>query len=141
MLDFEEIDQTQIAIAGGKGAHLGELSRIEGIDVPAGFCVTTNAFERIMAEAPSIDDRLSRPMTDDRDAIRTLSAEIRETIEQIAVPGDGLGDHLLPRSARRPSRLRRAIECDRRGLADGQRIRVNGTDGYVEILFWRDDRN
>jgi phosphoenolpyruvate synthase/pyruvate phosphate dikinase len=28
--------------------------------VPAGFCVTTDAFRRIMAEAPSIDDRLDR---------------------------------------------------------------------------------
>ena len=59
-LDFEEIDQTQVAVVGGKGALLGELSRIEGICVPAGFCVTTDAFQRIMAEAPSIDDRLDR---------------------------------------------------------------------------------
>ena len=50
VLGFEEIDQTQVAIVGGKGAHLGELSRIEGIRVPAGFCVTTEAFRRIMAD-------------------------------------------------------------------------------------------
>ena len=37
VLDFQEIDQTQVAVVGGKGAHLGELSRIEGIRVPAGF--------------------------------------------------------------------------------------------------------
>ena len=60
VLDFQEIDQTQVAIVGGKGAHLGELSRIEGIRVPPGFCVTTDAFRRIMAEAPSIDERLDR---------------------------------------------------------------------------------
>ena len=60
VLGFQEIDQTQVAVVGGKGAHLGELSRIEGIRVPAGFCVTTDAFQRIMAEAPSIDDRLDR---------------------------------------------------------------------------------
>jgi pyruvate,water dikinase len=47
VLGFGVIDQTQIAVAGGKGAHLGELSRIEGIRVPAGFCVTTDAFQRI----------------------------------------------------------------------------------------------
>ncbi len=34
VLDFQEIDQTQVAVVGGKGAHLGELSRIEGIRVP-----------------------------------------------------------------------------------------------------------
>jgi phosphoenolpyruvate synthase/pyruvate phosphate dikinase len=53
--------------------------------------VTTDAFRRIMAEAPPIDDRLdrlSRVNPDDRKAIRTLSAEIRRTIEGIAIPGD-----------------------------------------------------
>src|SRR5205823_10963876 len=91
VLGFQEIDQTQVAIVGGKGAHLGELSRIEGIRVPAGFCVTTDAFRRIMAEAPSIDerlDRLSRLNPDDRVAIRTLSAEIRRALEGIAIPDD-----------------------------------------------------
>src|SRR4029453_11931065 len=59
-LGFEEIDGAQAALVGGKGANLGELSRIEGIRVPAGFCVTTEAFRRIVAEAPSVDDRLAR---------------------------------------------------------------------------------
>src|ERR671930_868826 len=91
VLGFQEIDQTQVAVVGGKGAHLGELSRIEGIRVPAGFCVTTDAFQRIMAEASSIDDRLdrlSRLKPDDREAIRALSAEIRRTLEGIAIPDD-----------------------------------------------------
>mgnify|MGYP003579156843 CR=1 FL=1 len=91
VLGFQEIDQTQVAVVGGKGAHLGELSRIEGIRMPAGFCVTTDAFQRILAEAPSIDDqldRLSRLKPDDREAIRALSAEIRRTLEGIAIPDD-----------------------------------------------------
>jgi pyruvate,water dikinase len=44
-----------------------------------------------MAEAPSIDerlDRLSRLNPDDREAIHTLSAEIRRTLEGIAIPDD-----------------------------------------------------
>ncbi|MGW0475017.1 rifamycin-inactivating phosphotransferase [Streptomyces coeruleorubidus] len=91
VLDLQEIDGGQVAVVGGKAAHLGELSRIEGIGVPGGFCVTTDAFRRIVAEAPSIDDRLdqlSRVKPDDREAIRTLSAEIRRTIEGIAIPDD-----------------------------------------------------
>jgi len=91
VLGFQEIDQTQVAAVGGKGAHLAELSRIEGISVPPGFCVTTSAFQRIMAEAPSIDerlDRLSRLKPDDREAIRALSAEIRRTLAAIAIPDD-----------------------------------------------------
>lgn len=89
--DLHEVDEAQVALVGGKGAHLGGLSRIDGIRVPDGFCVTTDAFRRIMAEAPSIDDRLdrlSRLSPDDREAIRTLSAEIRRTIEGITIPDD-----------------------------------------------------
>ena len=56
VLALDELDRSQLALAGGKGANLGEVSRIEGISVPAGFCVTTDAFRRIMAAAPSIDD-------------------------------------------------------------------------------------
>jgi phosphoenolpyruvate synthase/pyruvate phosphate dikinase len=91
VLGLQDIDETQVAVVGGKGAHLGELSRIEGIRVPPGFCVTTDASRRIMGEAPSIDDRLdrlSRLNADGREAIRTLSAEIRRTLEGIAIPDD-----------------------------------------------------
>jgi rifampicin phosphotransferase len=91
LLGLEETDKTQVALAGGKGANLGELSRIEGIRVPAGFCVTTDAFRRVMSTVPGIDDRLGRLSgldPDDRQAIRTLSAEIRETIEETAIPDD-----------------------------------------------------
>ena len=90
VLGLEEVDRSQVALVGGKGAHLGELSRIKGVRVPDGFCVTTDAFRRIMADA-SIDDRLDRlPRLnlDDGEAIRTLSAEIRRTIEAISIPDD-----------------------------------------------------
>jgi phosphoenolpyruvate synthase/pyruvate phosphate dikinase len=91
VVDLHEVDETQVAIVGGKGAHLGELTRVDGLRVPAGFCVTTDAFRRIMAEAPSTEDhldRLSRLAPDDQDAIRTLSAEIRQELEGVAVPDD-----------------------------------------------------
>jgi pyruvate,water dikinase len=91
VMELQEIDQTQVAVVGGKGALLGELSQIEGVCVPAGFCVTTDAFQRIRAQAPSIDnrlDRLSRLKPDDREAIRALSAEIRRALGGIAIPED-----------------------------------------------------
>ena len=91
VLGLEKIDRTQVAVAGGKGAHLGELSRMEGIRVPAGFCVNTNAFERIVAEEPSFLswlDRLSRVKAEEREEIRSLSAEIRAVVEGIELPDD-----------------------------------------------------
>ncbi|HWF80986.1 MAG TPA: rifamycin-inactivating phosphotransferase, partial [Streptosporangiaceae bacterium] len=91
VLGFDEIDQTQVALVGGKGASLGELARIDGIRVPRGFCLTTAAFLRIMASAPAIDealDRLAQIDPGDRDGIRTRAAELRKTIEAIAMPDD-----------------------------------------------------
>jgi pyruvate,water dikinase len=88
---FDEIDRAQTAVVGGKAAHLGELSRIDGVRVPAGFCVTTEAFKRIIEKEPSIDerlDRLSRLQPDNRDEIRALGADIRHTIEATAIPDD-----------------------------------------------------
>ena len=91
VLGLDEVDRTQVDLVGGKGAHLGELARIEGIRVPPGFCVTTEAFRRIMEDLPSIDDRLdqlSRLGPDDGEGIRRLSADIRRSIEGVTVPGD-----------------------------------------------------
>ena len=91
VMGLEQIDRTMIADVGGKGAQLGELLRIDGVRVPAGFCVTTDAFRRILVELPPIDDRLdrlARVETDDRAAIRTLSAQIRQLIEGVVMPDD-----------------------------------------------------
>ena len=139
VLDLHGVDQTQVAIVGGKGAHLGELSRIEGIRVPAGYCVTTDAFDRIMAAGAFDDrlDRLSRLKPDDREAIRARSAEIRRTFETIPIPDDlaaaitrpiaRLGEHYgLPAVV--------GVDHATRLIREGQRIRVHGTDGYVEVL-------
>ena len=89
VVGLHEIGESHLAAVGGKAARLGELSRLDGIRVPPGFCVTTDAFRRVAAQVP--DDLLDRPARlelDDRTAIRTLSAEIRETLEGIAIPDD-----------------------------------------------------
>ena len=91
VLSFDEIDRSQVALAGGKGASLGELSHIDGIDVPPGFCVTTHAFQRIMEDAASIDgllDQLSLVKAGDRDSIGSISSQLREIVNDTAVPDD-----------------------------------------------------
>jgi rifampicin phosphotransferase len=91
VMNLERVDRNDIADAGAKGAHLGELMRIDGIRVPGGFCVTTDAFARALTQMPSIADRfdqLSRLNPDDRQAIRTLSAEVRRAIADAPMPRD-----------------------------------------------------
>jgi pyruvate,water dikinase len=91
VLDFQDIDKTKLMVVGGKGANLGELSRIEGIRVPDGFCLSTEAFQRIIGETSSMNellDQLSLLKVEDRDKIGELSGEIRRVIEGIAIPQD-----------------------------------------------------
>ncbi len=91
VLGLGEVDATQVDLVGGKGAHLGELSRIDGVSVPAGYCVTTKAFRRVMLDAASFEDhlgRLSSLSPDDRDAIRAHGTEIRRIIEGAPVPAE-----------------------------------------------------
>ncbi|KAM3111568.1 phosphoenolpyruvate synthase [Phormidesmis sp. 146-33] len=91
VLRFQDIDKTKLTVVGGKGATLGELSKIKGIRVPDGFCISTEAFKRIIGETPSIHellDQLSVLKVEDRDKIAELSGEIRRVIEAIAIPED-----------------------------------------------------
>jgi rifampicin phosphotransferase len=60
VLCFQDIDRTKLTVVGGKGTNLGELSKIEGIQVPEGFCISTEAFKRIIGETSSIDELLDR---------------------------------------------------------------------------------
>jgi rifampicin phosphotransferase len=60
VLGFQDVDKTKLALVGGKGANLGELTRIEGIHVPDGFCISTEAFKRIIGETSSINGLLEQ---------------------------------------------------------------------------------
>lgn len=91
VLGFQDIDKTEITLVGGKGANLGELSKVEGIRVPEGFCLSTEAFQRIMRETPSSNellDQLSLLKVEDRCQISELSGELRRLIEEIVLPTD-----------------------------------------------------
>jgi len=89
VLCFQDIDKTKLKVVGGKGSNLGELTKIQGILVPDGFCISTEAFKRIIGETSSINellDQLSLLKVEDRHKISELSCEIRSFIEEIAIP-------------------------------------------------------
>lgn len=91
VLGFQDIDKTKLAVAGGKGANLGELSSIEGLHVPAGFCITTEAYKKIIEETPAMKEllkQLSLLTVGERDKIAKLSSEIRQVIEGASLPQD-----------------------------------------------------
>lgn len=101
VLSFQKTDKTKLSIVGGKGANLGELSNLEGILVPEGFCITTEAFKTILGEMPLIKEllhKLSFLKVEDRDEISELSGEIRKVIEGVTIPehiNEEIISHLL----------------------------------------------
>lgn len=95
VIGFQEVDRSDVLSVGGKGANLGELSKIEGIQVPDGFCITTEAYEKITAnnkELNGILDQLSQLKTGDLHAVSKISSKIRELIENISIPDDITGE-------------------------------------------------
>ena len=91
VLDFQEVDKHKLSAVGGKGANLGELSRIEGIQVPEGFCVTTEVYKRVIGhnkELNTLLNQLSLLKTDDRERISEISGKIRKVIEGVKSPKD-----------------------------------------------------
>ncbi|GAA4307253.1 phosphoenolpyruvate synthase [Compostibacter hankyongensis] len=99
LMDFREIDKTMLSSVGGKGAGLGELCRIQGIRVPEGFCITTEAYKEITENNRELNrllNELTRLKLPDRENIGKISAQIRTRIESIPVP-----DHIAEEIAGR----------------------------------------
>lgn len=89
ILPFQEIDRSKFMVVGGKGANLGELFTIDGIHVPDGFCITTEAYKELFEEnqeLKSLLGELNSLNAEDRSTIGKLGAQIRTAIEKIPFP-------------------------------------------------------
>ena len=87
---FEELSKSDIGIAGGKGANLGELTQA-GIPVPPGFVVTAQAYEYFMDEA-GINDKVMSILDsidiNDTKALQAAAEEIKQIIVDSPIPED-----------------------------------------------------
>lgn len=93
-LGFAQIDKTMTSLVGGKGANLGELSRIDGVRVPEGFCVTTQAYSATATQTPELADLLEQlarlgPGTEREKLtaeVPALCARIRQSVQAAEPP-------------------------------------------------------
>lgn len=91
VLSFQEIEETQLSLVGGKGLNLGALSKIQGIKVPEGFCVTAAGYQKALEQNETFQvllNQLSILKADDLDEIDEISRKIRQTILEVDVPSD-----------------------------------------------------
>ena len=87
---FEDLNKSDIGIAGGKGANLGELTQA-GIPVPPGFVVTAQAYEKFMDEA-GINDQVMKILDEidinDTKELQEAAEEIKTIIKEAPIPDD-----------------------------------------------------
>ncbi|MFC9708821.1 phosphoenolpyruvate synthase [Paenibacillus sp. NPDC056933] len=91
VLGFQEMEKTQLFLVGGKGLNLGELSKIKGIHVPEGFCITTAGYQKVVEQNEAYHallHRLTMLKAEDRAQIGEISREIRQLIMDMEIPSD-----------------------------------------------------
>lgn len=91
VLGFHEIEKSQLYLVGGKGLNLGELSKVDGIQVPEGFCITTEGYQKAIGQNETYHallQQLTMLNADDRDQIGEISGKIRQTITEAEIPSD-----------------------------------------------------
>ena len=87
---FEDLNKSDIGIAGGKGANLGELTQA-GIPVPPGFVVTAETYQKFMEDAGINDkvlDILDKIDINDTKALQAAAEEIKSIIIETPIPDD-----------------------------------------------------
>ncbi len=88
--NFKRLSKNDIAIVGGKGASLGELTQAK-IPVPPGFVVLTSAFDRFLDESDvgvEIESLLHQVNHKDVNSVERVSVEIRSLIDNAEFPQD-----------------------------------------------------
>ncbi|KOY16548.1 phosphoenolpyruvate synthase [Paenibacillus xylanivorans] len=91
VIGFQEMEKLQLALVGGKGLNLAKLSKIEGVLVPEGFCVTTVGYQKAIEQNETYHellDQLALLKVDEREQIGEISRKIRELIMGVDIPAD-----------------------------------------------------
>lgn len=90
VLPFERLSMKDAHLAGGKGASLGEMTRV-GISVPSGFVVLTSAFEKFIEETDldvEIDAALDAVNHEEIHTVEAASERIQELILEAEAPAN-----------------------------------------------------
>src|SRR3989338_195969 len=88
--DFKKISKSDISIAGGKGASLGEMT-FAGIPVPPGFVVLSSAFDKFLENSDlnvEIDSILHAVNHKEMRTVENASEKIKDLILKAKMPQD-----------------------------------------------------
>lgn len=91
VLSFKEMAITQLSLVGGKGLNLSKLSKIPGIQVPEGFCVTTAGYQKAIKQNEifqALLEQLTLLQVGDRYQISEICRKIRQVLMDVEIPSD-----------------------------------------------------
>lgn len=91
VIGFQDIDNTQLSLVGGKGLNLGLLANVDGIQVPEGFCITTLGFQEALRQNETYHallQQLNMLNIENRKTIGEISNAIRAIIEEAELPSE-----------------------------------------------------
>lgn len=90
VVKFEDLNKSDIGIAGGKGANLGELTQA-GIPVPPGFVVTAETYQKFMEDG-GINDKVMEILDgidiNDTKELQRAAEEIKSLIIKTPIPDE-----------------------------------------------------
>jgi pyruvate,water dikinase len=117
---LDHVDAGALPLVGGKAANLGELTAA-GLPVPAGFCVTTEAYRDVATAAGLAEllDRLAATPAGDTSALAGLARQARERILATGMPVAVAG----------------AVTAAYRGLGDGVPVAVRSSATAEDLPF------
>jgi pyruvate, water dikinase len=93
---FKELNHSNLSIAGGKGANLGELTQI-GMPVPNGFVISSNAYFKFLDKSSlknKIKSELEHLDTSNSEKLQAASENVKTSILAANIPNE-IADEIL----------------------------------------------
>ena len=87
---FNEVNKSDLALVGGKGANLGEMTQM-GLNVPPGFSVTSEAYNYFISYTnlnETVKVLLERLDVDNPDSLTEVSEKLRKKLNESKIPED-----------------------------------------------------
>lgn len=91
VVGLQEIEKSQHLLVGGKGMNLAQLTKLEGVQVPEGFCVTTEGYRKAIEHDETYEallNQLALLKAENWEQIGEISRKIRQTIMNLNMPSD-----------------------------------------------------
>ena len=130
---FSQIDKEDVDIVGGKGANLGELTKIRS-PVPDGFAITSRAYFEFLDQnklGDKIEKILQKLDYDNQDLVDEISEHIKDIVESADLPEEVITE--IKDEYKKLSRLKKHVAV--RSSATVEDLSVKSFAGQLDTFL------